>query len=181
MNPKHTIKVLSCYLLVGIILFSCVDNRTKASVDSKQNNIAIPEQAIVESNVSKIELTLARGAFHYDSFQLIGNELTYFPSKEGSVDEYPEYQKTSKVILSDSIVESLTNEIVENKIMQLNSHYDCETSCTSALEMTIKINNIEKKISCEDYKAGCPEVLTNLENKLIALHGKNLKRIFLPG
>ncbi|PKV51387.1 hypothetical protein ATE84_3472 [Aquimarina sp. MAR_2010_214] len=175
------------FLMVKIILVSCVDygNKTNTILNHSITDTQKKEEANSENfdfnDISNIKLTLSRGAFHWDSFQLIGNKLTYLPSKENDFEGYPEYQKKSKVILSDSIVKSLIKEIVENDILQLDTYYDNMTSCGSMLEVVIKINTIEKKISCKDFEKGCPEILTNLEKKLIALHGKNLKRIFLPG
>ncbi len=187
MRNKKRIASFIYFLIVSVILVSCLNVKKKTVIDSNHSKTDTQKKEVVNSknidfnDISNIKITLSRGAFHYDSFQLIDNELTYTPSKEDSSNEYPEYQQMSKVILSDSIVTSLIKEIVENNIFELDSYYDNMTSCSSMLEVKIKINNIEKEISCKDFKRGCPEVLINLENKLIALHGKNLKRIFLPG
>lgn len=123
---------------------------------------------------------MKRGAFHWDSFELAGNNLRYLPSK-GAIKDYPKYMKESSVTLSDETVVEIVNELLENKIFELKSTYKCTSSCTSMLEIEISIKNKKKIIHCEDFVRDCPKFLTELENKFITLHGKNLKRILLPG
>ncbi|TPN86980.1 hypothetical protein [Aquimarina algicola] len=170
MNQKKVI-VFICFVLITSTLTYCLQ--------SKNNNTL--NRHLGSKNAHNIELTLSRGAFHGDAFQLIGNELTHLTNKPENIKINSEYDKNSTVILSDSIINSLVQEINEDHILELDTLYKSNFSCNSMLRVNIKIDTIEKTIFCEDYIRGCPDKLSDLETKLIRLHGKNLKRIYLPG
>lgn len=173
-------------LLSGLLMLACQQNNRGNYKDTPSDSLK-KEKLI--SNITKIDssdfthvkLTLTRGAFHWDSFELKGNELTYIPSKSGYLKEYPEYQNKSMVRLSDSIVVTLVNDLINNGIFEMDSLYESMTTCDSMLEVELFLIDSKIKIKCNDYQRGCPEILTQLEDRLIKLHGKALKRIVLPG
>lgn len=186
MNFTIRIFTILLVLLLCITITSCNDhnkslNQNVHSENSKKKEVNENSENSDFGGIADVKLTLSRGAFHWDSFTLIGNELSYIPTNEMTVEEYPEYQKKSKKILSDSIVRSLIKELMDNNIFEFQDVYDNETSDNSKLEIELIVKEKRKKIICNDFERGCPEVLKNLEKKIILLHGKNLKRIMLPG
>lgn len=126
-------------------------------------------------------MTLSRGAFHYDYFQLTGNELKFIPSNSDSITEKTDYNKESKVILEENTALSIYNNLIENSVFEMNSVYESPTTCNSILEIELTIYDKKITILCKDFERGCPKFISSLEGKLIELHGKNLKRFILPG
>lgn len=155
------------------------------------NNNSVSGELIQKDDIKEIELILKRGAFQYNRFELKGTELSYIPSDTLRVCNFPEYNKESKVILEDGIVLNLVNNLIEQEIFALDSVYTniitdslgnkMEFTCTSSLELYLKAPQRSIKIHCYDYQRACPAMLYDLEKELVKLHGKNLKRIRLPG
>lgn len=136
--------------------------------------------------LNSIEIKLERGAFHYDTFILKDTLLTFYPEKLsnnalGNESELAKYYQKSEQYISKTQLMSLIQKIETSNIWKLNENYSCDLSCSSNLKITIQLGGKKKIISCDDYKCGCPEILQYLENELIILHGKDLKRIHLPG
>ncbi|WP_442267193.1 hypothetical protein ACSIGC_05735 [Tenacibaculum sp. ZS6-P6] len=136
--------------------------------------------------LNSIEIKLERGAFHYDTFILKDTLLTFYPEKLsnnalGNESELAKYYQKSEQYISKAQLMSLIQKIETSNIWKLNENYSCDRSCKSNLKITIQLGGKKKIISCDDYKCGCPEILQYLENELIILHGKDLKRIHLPG
>ncbi|SNR14972.1 DUF6438 domain-containing protein [Tenacibaculum jejuense] len=133
-----------------------------------------------------LEITIERGAFHYDTFILKDTLLSFNPEKLdnnvlGNESELAKYYQKSEQKISQQQLKQLIQKIEDSNIWRLNNQYGCDRSCTSNLKVTIQLGEKKKIISCDDYKCGCPEILQYLENELIKLQGKDLKRIDLPG
>ncbi|WP_299674899.1 hypothetical protein [uncultured Tenacibaculum sp.] len=136
--------------------------------------------------LNSIEIKLERGAFHYDTFILKDTLLSFYPEKLsnnalGNESELAKYYQKSEQYISKTQLMNLIQKIETSNIWNLSENYSCESSCTSNLTVHIKYKEQQKTITCEDYKCDCPELLQYLENELIKLHGKDLKRIDLPG
>ena len=177
-------ELLLCTILMSLL--SCKENSNTSQnnfqLDSLEESKGMKENSTITStDLSHIHLILRRGAFHWDSFELKGNELKYLPSKSEHLIDNPDYQKETSVKLSDSTAGSLSHELIRNSIFELDSLYAHPTTCNSLLEIELVLLHKSIKVRCVDYERGCPEILTNLEEKLIQLHGKGLKRIVLPG
>ena len=103
MNSKIKITSIFIILLIGVLSVSCRQQKN----NSQQNNTdaSWSKGAGFDSiYLSTLKLTLTRGAFHWDTLELKGNELTYFPSTEGFIDDdYPDYQVKSTVILDNKV------------------------------------------------------------------------------
>ena len=136
---------------------------------------------------STVELKVERGAFHYDTFILKDTIITFFPQKEidsteqnDSVKHKDYYIKSEKAILRTDR-DALVQKIIAADIWDLKEQYTPNESCTSRLTVRFTLNGKTKKIVSEDFDRGCPEIIKYIESELVRLHGKGLKRIFLPG
>jgi len=184
MNSKVKIASVFGILLIAFLFTSCnqKSNKNEIKSDFSQKDKLKSRIALIDSSeISSVRLTLIRGAFHWDTLKLIGNELMYIPSNAGYLKDYPEYQIKSMTTLDNSLVVSLINNLIKNEIFKMDSLYDNMTSCDSKLEIELTVLAKTIKIKCNDYQNGCPEILTKLEELLVELHGKGLKRIILPG
>lgn len=125
-------------------------------------------------------LQLDRGAFHYDTFILTLNDITFTPQ---NIDNFTEdkYKKASKVKLNKEKTLAFFRELEAKGIWDLKDSYAEESSCTSQLKITISNNEKTKTIICDDYQRGCNKLITYIEQQMIAFEGNNLKRIYLPG
>ncbi|WP_299625878.1 hypothetical protein [uncultured Tenacibaculum sp.] len=133
-----------------------------------------------------LKITIERGAFHYDKFILKDSIIFFYPEElnNNSIEENnskSQYYQKSEQKVSQQQLEQLIHKIEDSNIWELNNQYGCDQSCTSSLKITIQLDKKQKIISCDDYKCGCPEILQYLENELIKLHQKELKRIHLSG
>lgn len=130
-----------------------------------------------ESLIIKLE----RGAFHFDSFILTDTLLIYKPEKGIKFDRGNVYSKPLAIIISKKQKEELIRFLNIHNFWLLESSYKAKSSCTSGINISISLGSSYKKIISEDYKRDCPKVLFLLEQKLIELSGKDLKRSILPG
>ncbi|GAA0872175.1 hypothetical protein GCM10009117_13220 [Gangjinia marincola] len=183
---KRNILSVIVVFISGLLVLTCQQNHIENSKDTRSDSLQkaksiLTSTKIDSSDFSHLKLTLTRGAFHWDSFELKGNELTYIPSKSDYLEDYPEYQNESMVRLSDGAVIALINDLMDNGIFEMDSLYENLTTCNSMIEVEFLFIDSKIKIKCSDYQKGCPEILTQLEDRLIKLHGKGLKRIVLPG
>ncbi|MCP4179147.1 MAG: hypothetical protein GY756_15410 [bacterium] len=159
---KTTNKIL--VFAICLLAFSCSNNSDKSKID-----------------YSTLELTVERGAFHYDKFALKDTIITFYPSKDSLGDKYHNYTKMSKQVIGKATRDSIIDRVLDEKIWDMDSIYYNNTSCNSHLTVIIKLGNKTKKIICSDFKRGCPKLLQYIENEIVKLHNKGLKRVVLPG
>ena len=133
-----------------------------------------------EPKITNYSLIIERGAFHYDSFKLTKDELHFYPSEIDSTSQ-DKYRTASKIKIDTLKSLAFFKELEERGIWDLKKHYTEETSCTSVLRIIYRVDKKETTIECDDYKRGCPELIQAIEQKIIALEGNDLKRIYLPG
>jgi hypothetical protein len=180
------IQLKNIIILCLLLFYSCGQQSKKSSENLNSfttDNTKMKNELkkIGPSDVQDIELILKRGAFHYDAFKLKGNNLSFIPHKTEKHGKLGKYHQPSTTVLSNSAVIELINDLLANNIFEMNSEYENNTSCNSMLEIELKVKDRSIKITCHDYQRGCPKILTELENKLVKLHGKGLKRYILPG
>jgi hypothetical protein len=174
-------------LLILLSVFACsepdikdsnkVNSHMNIEVNSKSNILS--RTPIVDS--SSIILTIERGAFHYDKFILKDTIITFYPSSENLSKENDKYNQVSEQIISKQTRNKFIDKIIGGGFFKLNNSYSSNTSCNSHLTVTLKFNNQTKKIVSEDFERECPELLKFIEQEIIRMHSKNLKRILLPG
>ena len=175
------------FLSISLSIFACsqpntkdsnkVNNHINIKVNSKSSTLS--RTHIVDS--SSIILTIERGAFHYDKFILKDTLITFYPSSETLGKNNDEYNQISEQIISKQTRNKFIEKIIDGGLLKLNNSYSSNTSCNSHLTVTFKFNNQTKKIISEDFERECPELLKVIEQEIIRMHGKNLKRILLPG
>ena len=174
-------------LLISLSVFACSEPNTKHS--SKANNhinIEVNSKSNILSRTSIIDsssiiLTIERGAFHYDKFILKDTIITFYPSTKNLSKENDKYNQFSEQIISKQTRNKFIDKIIGDGFFKLNNSYSSNTSCNSHLTVTLKLNNQTKKIVSEDFQRECPELLKFIEQEIIRMHSKNLKRILLPG
>ena len=160
------------FILLFSIFVSCQE--------TKKNNT----KQDIKTDFSTIELKVERGAFHYDTFILKDTTITFYPeSKIDSIEnsEHQKYYKTSVNIISNSERNTLIQHLLDADIWNLKEKYTPEGSCTSNVVVTIRLNGKTERIQCDDFVRGCPNIIKFIEKEMVRLHGKGLKRIFLPG
>lgn len=155
--------------LLVLVLVSC-NNKTA----TKKLN-----QPIVKNDT--IEIIVERGAFHNDTFILKDNLLTFYPAKKKFGFDNTDYTTKSSQIITTKSKDSLVKHIIDNGFFKLKDNYTNSTSCDSYLAVTVTYGAKTKKVISEDYIQGCPTLLSYIENEIIRLHTKNLKRSLLPG
>lgn len=181
MMSKHHI-----FLLVILLAAGCGQNsdstKVEASTDSISNTIRSYDFSKLTSvDLPHLELILTRGAFHYDSFELSGNKLAFIPRETENTKVEFDFEEKHEVILEDSIALSIFHRLIKNSIFDMDPLYESSTSCNSKLEVHILMYDQKIKVKCEDFERGCPEIISSLEDNLINLLGKDLKRFKLPG
>ncbi|MEW7277538.1 hypothetical protein ABW636_02965 [Aquimarina sp. 2201CG1-2-11] len=149
-------------------------NQQKQSNDQEIKNAVVPD-------TSSVLLKIERGAFHYDQFVLRDTILTFYPSSDHFESNDYKYIGISKKTISKEKRNNLVRYLVDNGILDLKPVYSNDASCNSELIVTFIFNGQTKKIICNDFKMNCPDLLQYLEEEMIRLHGKNLKRVLLPG
>ena len=135
----------------------------------------------IESSFEGVQLTVERGAFHYDKFILNDTIITFYPEEVINSENSTKYNKVSSTQISKKQRDQFIEELLAKGILKLKSKYTTYDSCTSALKVMFTYKDETKIIQCNDYTRGCPELLQYIENEIIRLHDKNLKRIYLPG
>jgi len=156
-----------------LLFFSIIFSIISCSQSNKK------EYQITES--SKITLTLERGVFHNDKFVLSDTIITYYPSSEKNNEKFDKYYQISEQKISKEARDQFIKHIVDHGFFNLKDAYTSSTTCNSHITVTLKLNNQLKKITSEDFQRSCPDLLKYIEKKIIRMHGKDLKRIFLPG
>jgi len=179
------IKLISFIILLGIL--ACSEYNTKVS-NRVNDDIKVeinPKSNIVSLNSaidsSSILLIIERGAFHFDKFILKDTLITFYPSSESFDIETDNYNQISEQSISKQTRNKFVKKIIEDGFFKLKDSYSSNTSCNSHLTVTFKFNNQSKKIVSEDFERECPELLKFIEQEVIRMHSKHLKRILLPG
>ncbi|WP_394975173.1 hypothetical protein [uncultured Croceitalea sp.] len=174
-------------ILIPLSIFVCSNSNTKDSkkVNNHKSTEVNSESSTLSINptvdLSSIRLTIERGAFHYDKFILKDTIITFYPSSENLSEENDNYNQVSKQVISKQTRNKFIEKIIGGGFFKLKNSYSSNTSCNSHLTVTFKFNNQTKKIVSEDFESGCPEILKFIEQEIIRMHNKNLKRILLPG
>lgn len=162
-------KKITTLVLFFTIIVSCQKTIVDKDKDDKKNDF------------STLELKVERGAFHNDTFILKDTIVTFYPEEVIDSVEYQQYYKISDQSISKATRDKFIQQILDTDIWNLNEKYTPDGSCTSNLTVTINLNGKTKRIECDDFERGCPSIIKFIESEIVGLHGKNLKRIFLPG
>jgi len=133
-----------------------------------------------KSSVKEYKLTVERGAFHYDRFELTSRKIKFFPKPNAK------YGQTKYNTISETELDSLSTlvffqEIEEKGFWDLKNHYQAYSTCTSQLRVTLTVNGNEKTVICDDYGAYCHDLIKYIDEKVVEFEGNDLKRIYLPG
>jgi len=181
------IKFILISFLISLSIFACSQSNTKDSnktnedmkVEAKLKPGIVPLNPTIDS--SSILLIIERGAFHYDKFILKDTVIAFYPSSESWGKEHDNYNQISEQKISKQTRNEFIKKIIENGIFKLKNSYVSNTSCNSSLTVTFKFNNQSIKIFSEDFERECPELLKFIEQEIVRMHNKNLKRVLLPG
>jgi hypothetical protein len=125
-------------------------------------------------------LTVERGAFHDDCFELTLTKVKYHPAEGVPVDQ-EKYTTFSEVALDSAETLKFFKEIEKKGFWELKDVYTETSSCTSQLKITLTANGKTKSVICNDYERGCHDLVKYIDQKVIDLEGNGLKRIYLPG
>jgi hypothetical protein len=172
------LKIIISLLLFTLLLLKCStkgERNTEAKenlVESLNNNDSIKKALVIK---------LERGAFHYDSFILNDSILTFTPEHNITSEKANFYSTPIKTVITKKQREELIVLINNHSFWSLKDEYKANGSCTSGITISIELGNKHKTIISDDYKRDCPKILFLLEERLIELIGKDLKRINLPG
>ncbi|MDO6492875.1 MULTISPECIES: hypothetical protein [unclassified Cellulophaga] len=173
-----SLKSLLCIL--PFCFFACNLSSNKNADNSNGNvHAALEQKSKIDS--SNIEITVERGAFHYDKFVLKDTLITFYPSKENIGVDNSDYNQISEKVISVQTRNNLVKKILNDGFFKLKNFYASNTTCNSHLTVTVKFNNQLKKVISEDFDRECPELLKFIEQEVIKMHNKELKRILLPG
>ncbi|MDB2606948.1 hypothetical protein N9Y48_04155 [Zobellia sp.] len=137
----------------------------------------------ISSNAEQTDsytLVVQRGAFHFDSFQIVKNKISYVPGASSNL-ETATYNKNSQTFLDSLQTLGFFKKIENSGFWSLDSHYGTDISCSSQLIVTLSTGEKSKTVICDDYQTNCPELIKYIEKKVVELEGNGLKRIFLPG
>ncbi|PKB43010.1 hypothetical protein AX016_1190 [Cellulophaga sp. RHA19] len=171
-----SLKLLLFLLL--FCLFAC-NKSNKKNTGNSNVDVVLEQQSKIDS--SSIEITVERGAFHYDKFVLKDTLITFYPPKESIGIDNSNYNQISEKVISVQTRNNLVKKILNDGFFKLKNFYASNTTCNSHLTVTVKFNNQIKKVISEDFDRECPELLKFIEQEVIKMHSKKLKRILLPG
>lgn len=130
---------------------------------------------IDKSILADLKISFTRGAFHYDSIILSGNTLHHKLTNNS-----PRNKKTSfSIQLSDKKVIDFYNLLIEKGIYTIQKNNEENRSDASTSDMVLQFKNEKIKFHCSHFSVNCP--ITFIEEELIKLSQKELKRKFLPG
>ena len=141
-----------------------------------------PTPSFTDANLGETELTLSRGAFHFDEFIVTSKFLNYKAPKDSHyLKDNPEYLKDQSISMDEKDFKELIKMILDNGFWNFNESYEESSTCTSGISVTLKIGDKFKTVECEDFERGCPELLYQIEKKIIELNNNRLARTVLPG
>lgn len=132
------------------------------------------------SALKHYKITVNRGAFHYDRFELTSEKITFLPESES---KHPEvkYNKTSETKLDTDSTKKFFKEIEKKGFWKLKDNYKAGSSCTSELKVTLKKEGKSKTVICDDFERDCPDLIKYIDKKAVEFEGNDLKRIYLQG
>lgn len=133
-----------------------------------------------KTTISTNRIIVERGAFHYDSFVLDSAIIKFVPSKDGYTGKPSQYLVPSETKISSKSSKVFFKEIMDKGFFDLNDRYTSGTTDNSSLIITVEYEEQKKRVESEDFLRNCPPVMKFIENKMVKLHGKNLKRQILP-
>lgn len=135
---------------------------------------------MAKTTVSDFQLTVERGAFHYDRFEVTPIALTYYPEEDA---QHPQekYNLQSKVTLNREKTQQFIEHIDNKGFWTLKNHYITTGSCTSQVKVTLTMNGKTKTVTCDDFERDCSTLIKYIEKKVVEWEGNDLKRIYLPG
>lgn len=139
-----------------------------------------PTKTVIPTPAKDIKLTLTRGAFHNDCFELTPTSITYIPEPNAKF-QNPKYNMPSHNTLTKETTSLFVQEIASMGFWDLKTQYNTSSSCLSELKVTLQANGKSKTIHCDDFEKDCPDLIKYIEQKVIELEGNDLKRIYTPG
>ncbi len=125
-------------------------------------------------------LTVKRGGYHNDMFQLIGNSIFYFPDST-DVKTIERFNVSSVTPLEKKVVDSFFSKLESERFWTLNERYRTDTSCSSSIEITLEHDGRSKTVFCEDFGRDCPDLIKYIDQSIVVFEGNDLKWTFLPG
>lgn len=134
-----------------------------------------------KTTISTNRIIVERGAFHYDSFVLDSAIIKLVSSKDGFTEKVSQYLVPSKTKISSIESKAFYKEIIDKGFFDLNDRYSSETTDNSVLIIIVEYEEQKKRVESVDFLRNCPPVMKFIENKIVKLHDKNLKRQILPG
>jgi len=129
---------------------------------------------------NKYALIVKRGVFHNDSFEITKNKISYTPDSSSSK-EVGKYNNYSETFLDTLSTIGFFKKIEADGFWNLKDTYRSESSCTSQLIITLKVNEKSKTVICDDFERDCPNLIKYIDRKVVELQGNDLNRIYLPG
>lgn len=130
---------------------------------------------------SPLKIIVERGAFHYDTFILKDSIINFYPQENNGVKNGNKYYSKSHKKISQLQLKNFIDHLKKSNLWYLKNNYQSNSSCSSMLKVTIEMNMKKKIIECEDFKNDCPDIIQYIESEIITMHGKQLKRVRLPG
>jgi hypothetical protein len=170
MLSKITLMKKGSFLFVFLLIL------VGSSCKNSENNTA--EDLAPQESITKI--IVRRGSFHNDKFVVQDSIIKFMPLDSGFIEEFPQYTIPSQTVVSKEQLENLFKQIQDQGFFDLNARYTSSTTINSMLEVTVETASEKKTVLSEDFENGCPEVLRFIEQEVVRLHGKNLKRQLLP-
>jgi hypothetical protein len=170
MLSKITDMKKGTFLFAVLIIFFCFS--------CKQSESDIIDEQPQQESVGKI--IVRRGAFHNDKFVVQDSMVKFVPLDSGFIEEFPQYTVPSERVVSKGQLEVLFKQIQDQGFFDLDSKYTSGSTVNSMLEVTVENGGKKKTVLSEDFENGCPAVLRFIEDEVVRLHGKNLKRVLLP-
>ncbi len=131
-------------------------------------------------NTLPYTLTMERGGFHQDAFQIIGNSIFYVPDSTVSK-TIDRYNRPTIKVLNDTVVTTFLAAIEQQRFWGLDDTYGTDASCTSSITVTLEQGDQKKTVICQDFDRNCPALIKYIDQKMVELEGNQLKWIFLPG
>ncbi|MCB0478506.1 MAG: hypothetical protein R2799_16175 [Crocinitomicaceae bacterium] len=175
---KHYFEL--AFMLVLFFMGTACQNEGESNIAKFKSNTESGNKVI---DYSKVILKIERGAFHYDTFIVDQEAVRFLPKEErtGTNKADLKYYTASTTKISKEDFKELIDFVLINDFLRMENYYEDLSSCQSDLKISLTIGDKVKIIHCSDFQRGCPDLIYQIENKVIDLHGKQLQRKFLPG
>lgn len=134
----------------------------------------------VKKTTTGMKLTVARGAFHYDRFEVTPTRLTYFP-EENAQHPLKKYNLRSEVSLDQGETLKFVKQLENQGFWTLKNRYKTSGSCSSTLKVTLSMDGKTKTVICDDFERDCPALIKDIDKKVVEWERNDLKRVYLPG